>query len=456
MRKVFPNFMVVLVLLYSNVVDGQQYKPKLLRFDEDYSNLTDSVVQKKPWLRTKNISLNQTTTIKVSVGLDYREMYELVKGYDSTGATDGYWLTRIMAHADVHFGTRFRTFFQVGRGFIAARVLPARPVDVDELFFLNAFGEYHFGKQNNNYLRLGRQELFFGLGRLIAPREGPNLRSTYDGVRVHNSMGAFTWDAFFSYLVNNKQGILDNEILGNNQRLWGFYSTKKWRQFSADLYYLGYYNPTALFSKQVTRAKETRHSMGVRWYGKVSNGTGYDAEAVYQFGQFGSNSIDAFMVDAKVSKDIQLKRSVLKPSAKIGYFSGNRSVNDSKLTTYNSLFPNLLYYQTAIGIFPSNLINPQVNLGWDYKKLSIVGGVDGYWRASKQDGLYAPFGTLLLNNTNETYLGYQLYTKADYAFTQNLSCTFLVSRYYKSQFIKNNTDGRGIDLLVNILLNYKL
>ncbi|MBC7938047.1 MAG: alginate export family protein, partial [Rhizobacter sp.] len=329
-------------------------------------------------------------------------------------------------------------------------------VDVDELFFLNAFGEYHFGKQNNNYLRLGRQELFFGMGRLIAPREGPNLRSTYDGVRVHNSMGAFTWDAFFTYLVNNKQGILDNEILGNNQRLWGFYSTKKWRQFSADLYYLGYYNPTALFSKQVTRAKETRHSIGARWYGKAFNSLGYDGEAVYQFGQFGTNTIDAFMMDAKISKDINLKRSVLKPSVKLGYFSGNQSVSDGKLTTYNSLFPNLLYYQTAIGIFPSNLINPQVNLGWDYKKLGIVGGADWYWRASKQDGLYAPFGTLLLNNINETYLGYQLYTKTDYAFTENLSCTFLVSRYYKSQFIKNNTDRRGIDLLVNVLLNYKL
>ncbi|MBC7934143.1 MAG: alginate export family protein [Rhizobacter sp.] len=400
--------------------------------------------------------MNKSKTIKASFGLDYREMYELVKGYDSLGPTDGYWLTRFMAHADVRFGKRFRAFFQMARCFIAARELPVRPVDVNELFFLNAFGEYSFGKANNNYVRLGRQELFFGMGRLVAPREGPNIRSSYDALRVHYNIGTFSLDGFFSYLVNNKQGILDDEVLGNNQRLWGLYSTRKWKKSNADFYYLGYYNPLALFSKQALRDKETRHSIGARWYGKAFNSLGYDAEAVYQFGQFGSNTIDAFMMDVKISKDINLKRSILKPSLKLGYFSGNRSVSDGRLTTYNSLFPNLLYYQTAIGIFPSNIINPQVNFGWDYKKLSIVSGADLYWRASKQDGLYAPSGALLLNNGNNTYLGYQLYTKTDYAFTQNLSCTFLVSRYYKSDFIKSNGDRRGIDLLVNVLLNYKL
>lgn len=450
----------ILVLLQPplclQVASGQNYKPKLLRFEEDYSSLPDSGVKKQPWSRTKNIGLNHAKTIKVSFGLDYREMYELIQGLDSTGVKDGYWLTRFMVHADVNFGRRFRTFFQVGRGFISARQLPIRSVDVDELFFLNAFGEYQFGSASNNYVRLGRQELFFGMGRLVAPREGPNIRNSYDAIRLHYKLGPVTIDGFFSYLVNNKQGILDNEVLGNNQRLWGLYSTRKGKKVSADFYYLGYYNPLALFSKQTFRDKETRQSIGARLYGLFFSKMAYDVEGVYQFGKFGRNTIDAFMMDGKISTDIKLKSSAIKTSVKFGYFSGNSSAKDSKLNTYNSLFPNLLYYQTAIGIFPSNILNPQINMGWDYKKFSIVGGSDFYWRASTQDGLYAPFGTLPLPAGSKTYLGYQLYTKADYVFTQNLSLTFLLSRYYKSYFIKNNSDGRGIDLLVNILMNYKL
>jgi hypothetical protein len=31
------------------------------------------------------------------------------------------------------------------------------------LFFLNAFAEYRLGKENRNYVRAGRQELFFGM-----------------------------------------------------------------------------------------------------------------------------------------------------------------------------------------------------------------------------------------------------------------------------------------------------
>ncbi len=449
-------FLVLQPILCWQIVTGQNYKPKLLRFDEDYRNVPDSPGKKQTWLRTKNIDLNQAKTIKASFGWDYREMYELVQGFDSAGIKDGYLLTRFMAHADVHFGKRFRTFFQIGRGFIAERQLPVRSIDVDELFFLNAFGEYCFGRADNNYVRLGRQELFFGMGRLIAPREGPNIRSTYDAIRLHYYLGEFTLDGFFSYLVNNKSGILDNKVFGNNQRLWGLYTTRKWKKLSTDFYYLGYYNTSALFSKQVAGDKETRHSMGARLYGKVSGNVTYDVEVVYQFGKFGRNTIDAFMLDGKISGGLPLKRSVLKPSVKLGYFSGNRSATDDKLTTYNPFFPNLLYYQTAIGIFPSNIINPQINLGWEYKQFSIVGGVDLYWRANKEDGLYAPFGTLLLPPSNDNYLGYQLYSKADYVFTQNLSCTFLISRYYKSKFIKSNSDRRGIDLLANLLLNYKL
>jgi hypothetical protein len=177
---------------------------------------------------------------------------------------------------------------------------------------------------------------------------------------------------------------------------------------------------------------------------------------IYQFGRFGNYTIDAYEVDAKLSKNLGINKAVLKPAIKFGYASGTRSNNNNHLNTFNPLFPNLLYYQTAIGIFPANIINPNASLTLISRKTSIAGGIDYFWRVSEQDGLYAPFGNLKLDVGKGKYLGYQLYTKADYQFTNNLNATVLVSRYYKSNFVKMNADSRGIDLLVNVLLNYKL
>lgn len=458
----YPPYLLVMCLAFlcwGEKVQAQlapDYKPKLLRFDEEYSKLDDAVKNKKWWLHSKNIAINKSGSIKASVGFDYREMFEFIKGNDSAGVSDGYWVTRLMAHADISAGKHWRGFVQLARGIITERQLPIRSVDEDQLFLLNAFAEYKFGKTNASYIRAGRQELFFGMGRLIAPREGPNIRNSYDGFRMHKMMGPVSLDGFFSYLVDNKPGIFDNKVLGNNQRLWGLYSNRKGKKINIDLYYLGYYNPAALYSKQANRNKETRHSIGVRAYRKYASGFDYDAEATYQFGTFGDNSISAFMVDGKAGREFKKGKSVFKPSVKITCTFGNRSLTNDRLNTFNPLFPNLLYYQTAVGIFPANIINPQASVNWAYKTVSINTGADLFWRASKKDGLYAPFGNVLLNNSSEKYLGYQLYLKADYSPTQNLGFTFLVSRFYKSNFIKQNPDRRGIDLLVNLLLNYKL
>ncbi|MHA4844805.1 alginate export family protein, partial [Flavitalea antarctica] len=230
------------------------FKPRILRFDETYSRQPDTT-KNKEWLRIKSIPLNRSGYVRAAFGLDYREMYERVQGYDSGGVKDGYWLTRFMIHADLLFGKRWRTFVQLGRGLVTEKDLRIAPVDEDRLFLLNAFGEYRFGKGGKSYIRAGRQELFFGMGRLIAPREGPNVRSTYDGLRTHFVQNDLSADAFFAYIVNNRPGIFDNDVLGNNQQLWGLYGSKKVVGINADFYYLGFYNPSASYTKQPHRAR---------------------------------------------------------------------------------------------------------------------------------------------------------------------------------------------------------
>jgi Alginate export len=455
-KKVARLLLLMCVIFFPEAAHSQN-RPGLLRFEEDYATVGDSLKKRYPSLRFKNIGIDKGSDIRLSFGLDYREMYELVEAYDSVGTNaDGFWTTRLMMYVNAQVGKRIRFFVQPARGVITGRKLPPRPVDVDQLFLLNGFAEYRFGGKNKGYMRLGRQELVFGMGRLIAPREGPNIRNSYDGARLHYAAKAFTTDLFFTYTVNNRPGIFDNQILGNNQRLWGMYNSWKNKRVNADIYYIGFYNPTALYSKQPQRAKETRHTTGLRAYGKLNKSISYDGELVYQFGRFGKYNIRAFLGDIKVTGNYGSPQSSFKTSVKFTWASGNRSLTNNQLTTYNPLFPNLLYYQTAIGIFPANLINPQLLQEWRYEKLSIACGLDLFWRQTASDVLYAPFGNLSPGTGNDTYLGSQFFNKIDFTVTQNLGFTFLMSRYFKSDFIKRSPNKSGVDLLLGILMNYKL
>lgn len=452
----WPGWLYLLFLLACSMHSVAQYKPKLLRFDEEYSGVTDSMKKKHALLNIKNVPIGTNGTVRASFGLDYREMYELSKGFDSVATSDGYWVTRLMVHANILFGEKFRLFVQPGRGVITGRKLPPRAVDEDQLFLLNAFAEYRFGNDRQSFVRVGRQELFFGMGRFIAPREGPNIRNTYDGARIRYTRGNASSDIFFTYLVNNRPGVFDNEVLSNNQRCWGAYHNWRGNRINIDVFYLGFYNPSAFYSKQPTRAKETRHTAGLRVFGNVNRILNIDAEAGYQFGRFGDYTIDAFLGDAKLSAAYKLGKSAFKSSAKFTFSTGNRSVPGKELNTFNPLFPNLLYYQTAIGIFPANIVNTQVLQEWNYGKFTAAAGVDFFWRQASTDGLYAPFGYLDPGAGTDKYLGYQLYNKLDLEITPQVVFSFLASRYYKSNFIKANPNARGVDLLLALLMNVKL
>lgn len=428
-----------------------EYKPRLLRSEESYDHLPDSL-KRSAWLKMKNISMGDN--LRGSFGFNYREMLEWIKSDEQMGVNDVYWLTRMSVHGEINWKQQYRIFAQLSRAIVQGKKFPIRIVDQDQLFFLNVFGEVKFGKRHQLMLRAGRQELLFGAGRLIAPREGPNVRNSFDGVRLQARGVKSTWDLFLTYPVVNKPGVLDDTWFNSASSLWGSYHSIRLLQIPVELYYLGYFNRRAPFGSNGQPGRETRHTFGSRVL--VSNGRmSYDVEGAWQAGSFENTPIRAWMLDGKVGLTTRIQRSILKSYVRMGYFSGTRTATSKTLGSFNPLFPNLLYYQTAVGLFPSNLINPQASAELVYKKLKCLFSYDFFWRASIYDDLLAPFGRIPLPDKNGKYLGSQAALKSDYEFSPNVEATLLVSRYYKSSLIKENSDPRGVDILVNLVLNLK-
>src|SRR3954466_7275234 len=176
----------VLLLLVSAPAYGQYGSAgySVERWEEDYSNLKNPANRKDFFDPIKYIPLNSAGDQYLSFGGQFRERYDYFNNSNfGTGAQDedGFFLTRLLAHVDAHFGKNFRIFLQADSAFVNDRVGGGRPGDADFLDIQQAFADVRFPVDNSTAatLRVGRQELIYGAQRLISPNDWVNVRRTF-------------------------------------------------------------------------------------------------------------------------------------------------------------------------------------------------------------------------------------------------------------------------------------
>ena len=170
----------------------------------------------------------------VTLGGDIREQYEFIQN-DNFGLgsvnNHGYWLQRLMPYSDWHFGPFFRVFVQLKSSEEEGREPGPRPTDRKRLDFNQAFVDFSYPRtvlpadQAYVTLRLGRQEIDFGDERLLAVREGPNVRQSFDGARLILNSSNGRVDVFGLRLDPDETGYFDNSPRWSHETVWGLYST---------------------------------------------------------------------------------------------------------------------------------------------------------------------------------------------------------------------------------------
>ena len=100
-------------------------------------------------------------------------------------------------------------------------------------------------------LRAGRQELAFGSSRLVSVREGPNVRQSFDGLRVMLTTAPWRIDAFVTLPVETNRRIFD-DASDDTRVFWGLYVVHPLALLpkgNIDLYYLGLDSKQAEFDQ---------------------------------------------------------------------------------------------------------------------------------------------------------------------------------------------------------------
>ena len=426
----------------------------LLRENEDWSFLKDPAARQDFWDRIKYIPLSANGWY-LTIGGEIREALEQV-GNDNWGKQpymNTFFLERYMLHTDWRLGRHFRVFVQLKSGLESYRQGGPRPIDEKKLDLEAAYLEVgNSDKKNWIVLRVGRQELNYGSGRLVSIREGPNVRQSFDGFKIRSKAGPWNVDAFAVRPDLDEIGFFNNTP-DHRTGFWGAYATRPWRAgVSFDAYYLGEDRKDAAYQRGT--AAELRHSVGARLWRPVATrepGWDFDDEGVWQFGTFGSDEIRAWTVASDTG--YSLPNLPLKPrfSMKADVSSGD-DPRSQTLGTFYPVFPIGNYFGVLAdtGPGPVNFIDVHPRVQFQLPRgISLSADLVVQWRENLNDGVYAVPGFLLVaaGDSRARFVGYRPGVEARWQIDRHAYLQADYGIFYAGQFLKEASPGRNINYM---------
>ena len=452
----------------------------LLRDEENGTSLRDATHPLAPLDSFKFIPLNKKDPESfLSLGGEVREWFEHFdnEGWGTIPAGDNYVLQRYMAHADVHFSKQVRMFFQVKSGLETYRKVGPRPFDEDRLDFNQGYLDLNFGVQPNTsaqnisaeatgtasgddlhpliVLRLGRQELNFGSGRLISVSEGVNVRFGFDAARVILQPANWRIDVFYAKPDAYNLGVMDDGPT-TSQTLAGVYATTPLRRLprsALDLYYLASDFKEAQVVQGVGR--DHRQTLGARLSNvNPSSPWNYDVEGTYQLGTFKARAPDpsgvirAWGISPFASYGFLSTKLRPRIALNGGVTSGDKDSKDGRLQTFSGLFARGDYFGKSNQIGPVNVASFQPEISLTFSRgFRAVLDANWLWRESTHDGLYAAAGVPVRSagNSDAHFVGTAPEAQLTWQRSNRLSFDLIYQRYLVGRYLHQQRPG-GSDL----------
>jgi hypothetical protein len=417
----------------------------LFRYDEDYRALADPLLRTGPFDAIKHLPLSAyDPDAYLSLGGEVRLQYESYRPPDlGTGSArvDDYLLTRVELHADAHWSRSVRTFVELIDGRSLGEEVEAPASQENGVELQQAFAEYADAGVS---VRAGRMEMGYGSFRLVAPREGTNLRANYDGVRVGLRNDGGSLDAFVTRPVRQETGAFD-DAADDTRAFWGLYGVVVLdpRSAAGFAYYLGLRDERAEYG--TATGDEERHSGGVRLWGAPGR-FDYDLEALGQFGRFDGRDIRAWTCASSCGLRLGDASDAPRLGLKANVASGDRNADDGELETFDPLFPRNSYFSEAALVAPSNFwdVQPLVQL-FPSRATTITLAADAFFRFSEDDAVYAPGGPVIAGGVGGSGLvGTTASVQAEWILGANvdLSASFV---HFQAGDVVRDAGGESVD-----------
>jgi hypothetical protein len=399
----------------------------------------------------KNMPLSHTNPdINLSIGGEIREqlrMYSHVNYGDvDSGVNDNdiYLLQRYLLHADLHLGRHLRFFGQFNSNHATAKNTVSR-IDRDVVGVLQAFTDLNFYGKLPVRFRLGRQELSYGVERILGTREGANVRQTFDGLRYTMTLKKSVADFFVVYPVKNDFGYFDNSTNTDILIYSGLWSIPVNRLGTLELYFIG--NDRKYTYCRNDSAKENRQTLGIR-LNKYTGIFYYDAEAIGQTGMYGNSSIRAWQLSAIAGLRWRELRMEPRIQARIAGASGDLDSTDTRM----NLFRPIATRSPVHDLIPVGFANIGVfTVEGDIKIIKGLHFGLGYYsvrRISPNDGSYSSDVTHMVrepdNNGIEKgiHVANGVVSDINFSAGKHFSILLLMGYFVPGNYVSNTGEGK--------------
>jgi hypothetical protein len=358
---------------------------------------------------------------------------------------DTFALTRFLLSADLHLNPAVRVYGELGVHRDIGKKDPPSATDRDGLDAQVLFVDL---KPAEGWrVRFGRQELSFNsTQRFIAVREAPNIRQSFDGLRVTREAGPLKLDAFYLEPVLIQPGAF-NDTRNRTQRFYGLYGqTRLSPRASLDLYVLELDRDGVKFG--AVTGDERRTSLGARLAG-TRGAFDYEVEGMVQGGRFAGRTIRAWGGSAGGGYTLAAR---WKPRLGLRFDagSGDRDPNDGRLETFNPLFPKGAYFNETSLTSWSNLVALRPSLGLAPRKDLAL---EASWlirrRQTGADAIYLqPYAALAPVGTNHAKaVGDAVQLDATWQATRNLKLQGQLVHQSAGEAVRR-LGGHAVDLAV--------
>jgi hypothetical protein len=400
----------------------------------------------------KNIPLSaKNPAINLSIGGEIREQLRIYQhvnyGDVDSGVTenDVYMLQRYLLHADLHLGRHLRFFGQLNSNHATAKNTVGH-IDKDLVGVLQAFADINTWGRIPMQLRIGRQELSYGVERILGTRDGANVRQSFDGLRYTMTFKKSVADFFVVYPIYYDFGYFDNSTIKDILIYSGLWSIPVDRFGTLELYFIG--NDRKMAYCRHDSAKENRQSFGIR-LNKYSGIVYYDAEAIGQTGIYGNSPIRAWQLSAVAGlrwRDLRMEPRV---QVRIAGASGDLDSTDTEM----NLFRPITTRSPINDLIPVGFAN--IGVLTVEGEIRIVKGLHfglGYYavrRLSPNDGSYTSDVTHMVrepdNNGIEKgiHIAKGILTEINYTASKHFNILLMMGFYVPGNYVTNTGVGKN-------------
>ncbi len=455
------NKYALFVITLLTILSAQRPEIFIVRYEDDNKALRNDTTDWKFHRSIKAIPLGSKGNSTVSFGGEIRLQYYDIRNVNFGDTRPGkltdenYLEQRYLLHTDLQLSPYFRTFAQVTSNHIAGNKTITPKIDENLFDISQLFFQFYFNRNHNISLRIGRQEILFGKGRLIGFREGPSVRRSYDGAQIQFNRDFLSAKLLYLLPVSTENGSFDDTTVTDEKIFGGSVTFARRNKTGIEGYYLGASRETATYVDSTN--SETRHTVGVRGFHK-SRSLDLNIEAMYQFGEFGTENINAYSIG--FNGRYSFTNLPLTPSLhfQTDYFSGDQHKNDGENNTFRVISCRPISSR-PLSFGSANVFSLNPGVGFTLlKKISLTTSFLSVWRASENDYIYNTSLTRISRKerrpTSELHFANSVYSILTYKMNKHFSFSSRFGAILPQGYAEATGDGETIKF-VRLRLHYK-